>query len=309
MKKAITNLAASVHDRLLNRAKAEGRPFNELLQYYGMERFLYRLSKSEHAEQFVLKGALMLQFWGGPLTRATKDVDLLGRTTAEVDELVEIIRDCITVRVDDDGLLYDATSISGEEIRQGAHYDGVRIRCHANLGAARIPVQIDVGFGDIITPDAQKIVYPTLLDFDAPRLLGYTPETSIAEKLQAMVVLDMANTRLKDFLDIWVLAQGNEFEGEAITKAIEATFLRRRTPLPEITPVALTSAFHSASAKQIQWRAYLRKSRVEGEVPPLDEVMNQIQAFVMPAIESLVARQPFAKRWPPGGPWQGEPID
>ena len=128
MKKAITNLAASVHARLLNQAKAEGRPFNELLQYYAMERFLYRLSQSSHAEQFVLKGALMLQFWGGPLTRATRDVDLLGRTTAEVDELVEIIRGCITVRVDDDGLLFDATSISGEEIRQGAHYDGVRIR-------------------------------------------------------------------------------------------------------------------------------------------------------------------------------------
>ena len=308
MKKAISNLAASVHARLLNQAKAEGRPFNELLQYYAMERFLYRLSRSENAEQFVLKGALMLQFWGGPLTRATRDIDLLGHTTAEAGELVEIIRGCITVRVDDDGLLFDATSVSGEEIRLDAHYHGVRIRCRANLGAARIPIQIDVGFGDIITPGARKIVYPTLLDFDAPRLLGYTPETSIAEKFQAMVILDMANTRLKDFLDIWALAQGKEFRGEVVAEAIEATFLQRRTQLPEFTPVALTAAFHSASAKQTQWRAYLRKNRIEGEIPPLDEVTNQIQAFVMPAVDALVAERPFAKRWSPGGPWQGERI-
>ena len=184
MKKAITNLAASVHARLLNRAKAEGRPFNELLQYYAMERLLYRLSQSDHAERFVLKGALMLQFWGG-----------------------------------------------------------VRVRCCANLGNARIPLQIDIGFGDVITPGALKVVYPTLLDFAAPRLLGYTPETSIAEKFEAMVILDMANTRLKDFLDIWVLAQGQEFRGDVLANAIKTTFLRRRTPLPQFTPIALTPSF------------------------------------------------------------------
>jgi hypothetical protein len=244
MKKAITNLAASVHARLLNRAKAEGRPFNELLQYYAMERFLYRLSQSDHAEQFVLKGALMLQFWGGPLTRATRDIDLLGRTAATVDELVGVIRSFITVRVDDDGLLFDATTVSGEEIRLDSHYDGVRVRCCANLGNARIPLQIDIGFGDVITPGALKVVYPTLLDFDAPRLLGYTPETSIAEKFEAMVVLDLANTRLKDFLDIWVLAQGQEFSGDVLANAIKATFLRRRTPLPQSTPLPLTPVFH-----------------------------------------------------------------
>ncbi|MBW2421367.1 MAG: nucleotidyl transferase AbiEii/AbiGii toxin family protein [Deltaproteobacteria bacterium] len=124
-----------------------------------------------------------------------------------------------------------------------------------------------------------------------------------------MVVLDMANTRLKDFLDIWVLAQGKEFRGEVVAEAIEATFLRRRTQLPEFTPVALTAAFHSASAKQTQWRAYLRKNRIEGEVPPLDEATNLIQAFVMPAVDALVAGRPFAKRWSPGGPWQDERIE
>ena len=199
--------------------------------------------------------------------------------------------------------------MSAEEIQLAAHYDGVRIRCRANLGSARIPIHIDIGFGDVITPGALAVVYPTLLDFDAPRLLGYTPETSIAEKFQAMVVLDMANTRLKDFLDLWVLSQGREFRGEVVAEAIEATFLRRRTQVPKSTPVALTAAFHSASAKQTQWRAYLRKNRIEGEVPPLDEVTNQIQAFVMPAVDALVDGRPFAKRWSPGGPWQDERIE
>jgi hypothetical protein len=152
-------------------------------------------------------------------------------------------------------------------------------------------------------------VYPTLLDFDAPRLLGYTPETSIAEKFEAMVILDMANTRLKDFLDIWVLAQGQEFRGDVLANAIKTTFLRRRTPLPQFTPIALTPAFHSASAKQTQWRAYLRKGRVEGEVPPLDEVTGQIRAFVMPAVEALASGRPFGKRWPAGGPWLDGRMD
>ena len=303
MKKGITNMPASVHARLLNRAKAERRPFNELLQYYAMERFLYRLSHSEHAERFVLKGALMFRLWGGPLTRATKDIDLLGRTTNTVAELVEVVRDCIAVQVEDDGLVFDSNDVSGEQIRLAANYNGVRVRCRARLGNARITLQVDVGFGDVVTPGAQKVEYPTLLEFDAPRLLGYTPETSIAEKFLAMVVLDMANTRMKDFLDIWLLAQGREFAGARLAKAIKATFRRRRTPLPESTPIALTPPFHSAREKQAQWRAYLRKSSVQGLVPTLDEVAARIATFLMPIIEALLAGTTFDGHWSPPGPW------
>ena len=219
MKKKRTNIAPSVHARLLNRAEAETRPFNELLQYYAMERFLYRLSRSEHAEHFILKGALMLQLWGGPLTRATKDIDLLGRNSATVGELIGTVRSCLEVAVDDDGLRFDPNDVTGETIRLTAHYDGVRIRCSARLGSARVALQIDVGFGDVITPDAQDIEYPTLLEFDAPRMLGYTPQTAIAEKLEAMVVLDMANSRMKDVLDIWLLAQGRDFDGKILADA------------------------------------------------------------------------------------------
>jgi len=303
VKKGITNVAASVHARLLNRAKAESRPFNELLQYYAMERFLYRLSRSEHAEGFVLKGALMLQFWGGPLSRATKDIDLLGRDSVSVRELVELVRSCLAVAVDDDGLSFDPRHVAGEETRLAANYNGVRIRCGARLGNARVALQVDVGFGDVITPGAQAIEYPTLLDFDAPRLLGYTPETVIAEKLEAMVVLDMANTRMKDFLDVWILAHGCSFAGQLLAQAIEATFRRRRTALPESTPVALTPAFHSSAVKQTQWRAYLRKGRIRGDVPDLHEVAAHIESFAMPVVTALTAGQAFARTWPPGGPW------
>jgi hypothetical protein len=306
VKKRITNVAASVHARLLNRARVEGRPFNELLQYYVMERFLYRLSRSEHANNFVLKGALMLQFWGGQVARATKDIDMLGRGAASVAEVVDVVRSCLEVAVDDDGLRFDPRHITGEEIRLAANYNGVRVRCAARLGNARVTLQIDVGFGDVITPGAQQIEYPTLLDFEAPRLLGYTPETAIAEKLEAMVVLDMANTRMKDFLDIWILAQGRTFAGQLLAHAIEATFRRRRTVLPESTPLALTPAFHSLAAKQAQWRAYLRKGRVQGDVPDFDEVAEHIESFVMPLVTSLSAGQPFTRRWPPGGPWEEE---
>ncbi len=303
MKKPITNMAASVHARLLKRAKAEGRPFNELLQYYAMERFLYRLSRSTYNDRFVLKGALMLQFWGGPLSRATKDIDLLGRATTSVSDLVEIVKGCIAVDVEEDGLLFDATSVMGEEIRLAANYDGVRVRCWANLGNARIALQIDVGFGDIVTPGEKDVEYPSLLDFSTPRLLGYTPETAIAEKFQALVVLDMANTRLKDFLDIWVLAQGREFSGALLAQAVDATFRRRRTPLPTSTPVAFTPLFSSAPGKQAQWQAYLRKGRVQGSVPTLAKIMHLIGAFLMPVIDALHRENGFDKMWSPGGPW------
>jgi len=299
----ITNVAASVHARLLQRAKAEGRPFNELLQYFAMERFLYRLSRSQQPERFVLKGGLMLQLWGGPLTRATKDIDLLGNTATSVSDLVAVVRNCCDVAVEDDGLTFDPETIRGAELRLHSNYSGARARCSARLGNARVALQVDVGFGDVITPGPQSIAYPTLLDFAAPQLLAYTPETSIAEKLEALVTLDMANTRMKDFLDIWVLARGRDFSGAVLARAIGATFHRRGTPLPTSTPAGLTRAFYGATAKQAQWRAYVRKARVEGSVPDLEEAAAQIQAFAMPAVSSLVAGAPFDSHWLPGGPW------
>ena len=298
-----TNLAASVHDRLLARARTEGRPFDELLQYYVIERFLYRLSRSRHSDRLVLKGALMLQFWGGPLSRSTRDIDLMQASSATVERMVQIVRDILAVKVGDDGLLFDAGSLRGESIRVEAEYHGVRLTCRAVLGKAVVRLQVDVGFGDAITPRAREILYPSLLDFGPAKLLGYVPETAVAEKLQAMVVLDMANSRMKDFFDIWLLATKREFAGALLRDAIRATFARRRTDLPEATPVALAPAFSQNREKQTQWRAYLRKARVREEAPTLREVADLIASFVMPVVESGRLGASFDRRWPPGGPW------
>ena len=304
MKKTVTNVPASVRARLLNQAKADRRPFNELLQYYAMERFLYRLSRSDFADQFVLKGGLMLQMWGGTLARSTKDIDLHRPTAADVDEITSNVKSCLSVVVEDDGLNFDVASVVGEQIRLDAQYDGVRVRFRGLLGNARVSVQVDVGFGDAITPGARSFTYPTLLDFQAPELLGYTPESAIAEKFEALVILDMANTRLKDFLDIWMLAHGRSFEGPVLAEAIEATFQRRRTPLPTETPVGLTQAFAEAQDKKTQWASYVKKSRVHGDVPTLTDATTLLSGFLMPVVEAIHAKVEFSLIWLPGGPWK-----
>jgi predicted nucleotidyltransferase component of viral defense system len=304
MAKKSKNIPASVRARLLNRARAKGRSFNELLQYYAMERFLYRLSKSEHADLFVLKGGLMLQMWGGSLTRATKDIDLHREESASVVDLVGVVQDCLDQPVEDDGLRFDPKSIKGEAIRLAAKYNGVRIVFGGVLDQAKVTVQVDIGFADIITPSAQPISYPTLLDFGTPELLGYTPETTIAEKFEAIVSLDMANTRLKDFLDIWTLAKGRSFDGGVLGQAINATFSQRATELPTSTPIALTAAYSSASDKCAQWKAYEKKARVGGEMPSLAQATDLIGAFVMPVVEALNAGEVFIKHWAPGGLWR-----
>jgi hypothetical protein len=199
--KKVKNVAASVHARLLQKAKAEGRSFNELLPYYGMERFLYRLSRTPHGKRFVLKGALALEALGGKSPRATKDIDLLGRRSASTAELVSMVRECMALEVEDDGIRFDPRSVAGEPIRLATQYGGVRLTFRGALGNTRLALQVDVGFGDVITPGPLELTYPTLLGTESPRLLGYPLETMIAEKLHAMVVLDMANSRMKDFLD------------------------------------------------------------------------------------------------------------
>jgi len=305
-KRKLTNIAASVHDRLLARAMAERRPFDELLQYYAIERFLYRLSRSRHVDRFVLKGALMIQIWGGPFSRATRDIDLLSTSVVSVDRMSEIFQDCLDVNVKDDGLRFDAESIRSEEIRLGAEYGGVRVTFRAFLENADIRLQVDVGFGDVGTPKAKPVVYPSLLGLEEPRLLGYTPETTVAEKLQAMVVLDMANSRMKDFLDVWQLAANREFAGRTLARAVRSTFDRRKTPFPGTTPIAFTSAFSENEEKQVQWNAYLRKERIHAqEKPPsLKDAIDVIASFALPVLEALAKGQSFSFHWLPGGPWQ-----
>jgi hypothetical protein len=228
-----TNVPASVHQRLLNLARQTNRPFNELLQYFAIQRFLFRFSRSAYAEQFVLKGAQMLQAWDAPLARPTMDIDMLGRVSNTVENLEQIVRACATVEVDADGVEFDPQSVRGEVIVKGKAYEGVRTRLRGTLGKIKLNVQLDFGFGDVVVPEPTWIDLPDLLGMGAPRLLGYTRESAIAEKFQALVALDILNTRIKDFYDIWSLSRGMEFEGAILARAIAATFARRATPLPQ----------------------------------------------------------------------------
>jgi hypothetical protein len=220
----IKNTAASVHQRLLTMAKESFRPFNELLQHFAIERFIYRLSKSPHADGFILKGALMFSVWSGPGTRPTMDIDLLGRIDNSLEMVAAAMKDACAVDVEADGMSFNGETVTAARITEGAEYEGVRVRVQGGLGNARVSLQIDIGFGDVIVPGPSKVVFPVLLDFPAPELNGYTMESTIAEKFQAMVKLGVLNSRMKDFYDIWMLARTFDFKGEMLSKAVEKTF-------------------------------------------------------------------------------------
>jgi predicted nucleotidyltransferase component of viral defense system len=240
----VRDLSASVRQRLLDQARAQQRPFPELLQYYAMERFLYRLAKSPFADRFILKGALLLTAWRAPLSRATMDIDLAARTSNELDHVRSLVRDVCVLRVEPDGTDFDPASIEATRIKEDADYEGVRVRFQAALARARIPMQIDIAFGDVIVPRPALVEYPTLLGFPPPILAACPRETVVAEKLEALTVLGLLNSRLKDYFDLWLLARLYPFNGALLVEAIQATFRHRRTPV-EALPVGLTSAFTS----------------------------------------------------------------
>lgn len=297
MEESKKNLPASVHQRLLNLARAENRPLNELLQYYAIERFLFRLGRLPLRNQFVLKGAQMLRAWtDSPLTaRPTMDVDLLGKVDNGIENLEKIVRRCCLVNIED-GVTFDPETVRGETIRKDAEYKGVRVFVKGFLGKIRLSVQIDFGFGDAVIPAPIEIVLPQLLDLGSPQLLGYTPESAIAEKFQAMVALDVTNTRYKDFYDINFLSRTLEFDGAILTAAIETTFRLRRTSLPERLPNALTERFTGDENKRKQWRAFLRKNRLDDSIG-LDETARQIEIFLMPVVYALNENESFTKQW------------
>ncbi|MCC7355382.1 MAG: nucleotidyl transferase AbiEii/AbiGii toxin family protein [Anaerolineae bacterium] len=285
------NVAASVHQRLLNRARAEGRPFAELLQYYAMERSLYRLGCSVCSPYFVLKGALMFGAWQGPLSRPTRDVDLLGYLDNTVERVVEVIRAiCQEPVPDNDGLRFQTENITDERITEAAEYQGVRVHLVANLGSARVRFQVDVGFGDPLVPGPTPVRLPTILDYPPPEVQGYSRESAIAEKFQSMVYLGEVNSRMKDFYDIWSLATRFAFEGPVLAQALNETFNHRQTALPA-APVALTAAFAEDKTKQTQWQAFLRRHRFDREPPTLAEAVQVIAAFLLPVVaDSLSMR-------------------
>lgn len=247
----VTNVAASVRQRLLNEARATSRPFNEILQYFAMERFLYRLSMWPHAEKFVLKGALMLTVWEVSLTRPTKDIDLLGQTANDIDRIVADVEEVCRLKVEADGMEFDPSSVRGERIAEEAEYEGVRVRFRGSLGTAQVGMQIDVGFGDAVVPGPVTTEYPTILGFPAPRIRGYTRESMIAEKLHVMVRRGLLNSRMRDFFDVWALSRQFDFDGRVLAVAIRETFARRDLDVVP-RPVALTADFAADTAKAAQ---------------------------------------------------------
>lgn len=298
-----TRMAKSVHARLLNKARESGRPFMELLQYYGMEKFLLRMSQSDHAEEFILKGALLLRSTGISEIRPTRDIDLSRETAQSIEQLEQMAKDCCQVEVEEDGLLFEPDTVAGEEIREDQAYKGVRIKFLGKLGNARIPMQIDIGFGDVVSPSPLWVEYPVLLDGNSPKLLAYTLESAVAEKYQAMVYLDMANSRMKDFYDIWYLMHHQNFEGSALQKAIELTFKRRKTTLPEAPPTAFSDAFYSNEGKKTQWKAFIKKSDITDVPEDFETVVKDISGFIWPLNESLNKEEEFDSIWQPQKGW------
>jgi predicted nucleotidyltransferase component of viral defense system len=301
VKKAVANLPASVRQRLLNLATERREDFGLVLGRYGLERFLYRLSVSAHRNSFVLKGALLLQVWTGETYRPTRDLDLLGK--APHLSYKKIISEVCSQEVEADGLSFLIGTIRVERIRDEEAYEGVRVLLEARLGNVRIPLQIDVGLGDAIVPAPEELEFPTLLEFPAPKLNAYPKESVVAEKFEAVVKLGLANSRMKDFYDLLVLAQRFEFESATPAASIQATFETRRTLLPGSLPLAFGADFHQSPNKQTQWKAFLKKSGLTA-TSSLEETIRIIREFVMPVLEGISKAGLEKKVWPAGGPWK-----
>jgi hypothetical protein len=304
MKRATTGLAQSVHTRLVRHASELGVNPNVVLARYATERFLFRLSRSRHADRFVLKGAMLMLAWLGETVRPTRDADLLGFGDLSEEALGATFREVLALEVGPDGLAFDLRSLEIEAIRAEDPYGGQRATFVGYLGATRLSVQVDVGIGDAVEPEPELLDYPSLLDLPRPRLRAYRPETAIAEKLHAMVTLGASNSRMRDFFDISALAARESFDGAILARAVRATFGRRGTPIPAGAPLALTAAFAAIEGKQAQWSAYIRKNAIRSAPESLALVIPKIRELLEPVIAAARTSDAFTGTWSPGGPWR-----
>ncbi|MCK4765130.1 MAG: nucleotidyl transferase AbiEii/AbiGii toxin family protein [Candidatus Aminicenantes bacterium] len=297
------SLAESVRQRLLNLSRETGDTFDLVFTRFALERLLYRISKSKWGKDFLLKGAMLFNIWYDSPHRPTRDLDLMAYGSTSADHLRQVFQAICNLEVEPDGIEFAPESVSCSEIRERNVYLGIRIKLLSELAGAKLRLQIDIGFGDVIVPEPEQITYPTLLKFPAPRLRSYSRYTMVAEKFQAMVMLGIANSRMKDFYDTWIMAGEFEFSGEVLYRAVEATFNRRSTPIFSKAPIALTDTFSGDKIKRTQWNAFLRKNRLDTKGKSFEDIVKFLNIFFMPVVSALYKKAGFDCHWPPGGPW------
>ena len=304
MKKDIINMPASVRAQLQNKAKEANRPFAEMLQYYSMERFLYRFSKTPYSTQFILKGALMFTAWNIPQRRTTLDIDFLARFDNQIDSIEKVIKDICKVKVVSDGLVFDPETVKGMRIKEDADYEGVRVKFVGFLERARIPMQMDIGFGDIIYPRPKIFDYPVILDLPKPHLKGYPQESVVSDKFEAMVKLGLLNSRMKDFFDIWLMMRQFDFDGLNLSEALKRTFKHRKTELPQKRPLFAEEIYDDKSDRQMLWMAFLRKNDIKHVPNTLSATAKAIEKFLIKPLDAIHRGLEFKKTWKASGSWK-----
>ncbi len=299
---SVRNISASVRDRLLNKARTEKLDFNLLLTRYALERMLYRLSISKQCDQFLLKGALLFDLWFDVPHRPTHDADFLGFGSAEIPHIEEIFRDICRIEVED-GIAFQPDTVKAAEIRKEANYAGVRVTLLGMLDSARCAVQIDIGFGDAVVPGPDEVHYPVILgEMPGPHLHVYPRYTVVAEKLEALTSLGMLNSRMKDYFDLWILAKHSDFDGLLLSRAVAATFERRRTEVPTGVPIGLSDEFVNDAQKGKQWQGFLRKNALDPK--PLATVVADLRDFLIPVLAAIAAGGSHDYIWRSGAGWQ-----
>ena len=302
------NTAASIRARLLSLAQSKGDDYQRVLGRYAIERFLYRLGRSPYRDKFTLKGATLFTLWTGHTHRPTKDLDLLGRGSSAIGQVEQTIRAICEIQ-EKDGLVFDSASVEGAKIKEDDEYNGVRIKLLAELAGARIPMQIDIGFGDAVYPEPELASFPVLLQMEAPLIRAYPREASIAEKFQAMILLDIRNSRMKDFYDIWFIANTWTFDMASLRKAILASFERRGSATPTGLPFALTDDFLNDPQKTQQWSAFVNRLDKGEKAPSLAEVGAVLRAFLLPCISGDSLRKAEILAWTPNKGWSRTKAD
>lgn len=304
-RESTSNVPASIRQRLLNLSRERKDEFGLILTQYAIERLLARLEQSSYAGQFILKGAQLFSLWLAIPHRPTRDLDLLKQGESDVQFLVALFREVIPITIEPpDGIVFLQDSVKGAVIREDASYEGVRITLRYDLNGATDAMQVDIGVGDAVVPIPKHVEMPSILGFPPIHIRAYSKETVIAEKLEAIIALGIRNSRMKDFYDIWILAQSFCFEGSSLCESIAATFNRRHTEIPAFPPLALTTEFWEESNKLIQWRGFLRRLPLDESSHSLEHIITDLQKFLLPLLSSLAAKKNFTKVWNSSDGWQ-----